>query len=267
MLTNLHSHTLFCDGADSPQDLVMAAIEKGFSSFGFSGHGYTDFDLSYCMKDTDGYINTVNSLKEKYKGKIQIYLGVEEEAFSPLNCRQQFDYIIGSCHYIKQAGKYYPVDLSYEALCECIAAFDGDPLKAAERYYAAFCDYLLAKKPDIIGHFDLLTKFDEKNDPLFSNNDEYFKIAEKYLSYALKTEAFFEVNTGAMSRGYKSTPYPDEKLLFILKKRGGKVVLSSDAHSADTIDFGFKEARKMLKNIGFSHVYALYDGVFVKDYL
>ena len=37
---NLHTHTTFCDGKDTPEELVEAAIAKGFDSIGFSGHSY-----------------------------------------------------------------------------------------------------------------------------------------------------------------------------------------------------------------------------------
>ena len=81
MLSNFHTHTSFCDGENTPEEVVLSAIEKGFSSIGFSSHGYTEFDLRYCLKDTKGYITEINRLKEKYRNKIEIYLGVEEDAF------------------------------------------------------------------------------------------------------------------------------------------------------------------------------------------
>ena len=56
MLTNFHTHTNLCDGDNTPEEMVKSAINNGFLSLGFSGHAYTDFDLSYCMKDTDAYI-------------------------------------------------------------------------------------------------------------------------------------------------------------------------------------------------------------------
>ena len=67
MLSNLHTHTLFCDGKSSAEEVVLSAIKKGFSSIGFSGHGYTNFDLTYCMKDMDAYIKKILRLKKKYK--------------------------------------------------------------------------------------------------------------------------------------------------------------------------------------------------------
>ena len=89
-LSNLHTHSTFCDGRNTPEEIVLAAIDKGFSSIGFSGHGYTPYDLRYCMKDTEGYIAEINRLKTKYQGRIKILLGIEEDAFAPAY-RKNFD--------------------------------------------------------------------------------------------------------------------------------------------------------------------------------
>lgn len=264
MLSNFHTHSVFCDGENTLEETVLSAIKKGFSSIGFSGHGYTDYDLSYCMKNTDGYIKEIKELKEKYRDKIEIYLGVEEDAFCPQK-REDFDYIIGSCHYLYIDGKYYSIDTSPEYLKEALKALGGDASLLAESYYSKFCEYILKRKPDIIGHFDLITKFDEMEKALFLEDERYNAIAEKYLKKALKADCVFEVNTGAVSRGYRTKPYPSENLLYIIKKEGGRVILSSDSHSADTLDFWFSEAKKMLKDIGFRCVYTFSNGEFVRE--
>ena len=102
------------------------------------------------------------------------------------------------------------------------------------------------------------------------NEEELFaiqKIAEKYMQIASQNDVIFEVNTGAISRGYRKLPYPHENLLHILKKNNSKIILSSDTHSATTIDCYFKETRKMLRDIGFEYTYILYDNEFKKDCL
>lgn len=266
MLANFHTHTVFCDGNNTAEEVVKSAIEKGFSAIGFSGHGYTEFDLRYCMKNTEGYIAEIKWLKEEYKNKIQIYLGIEEDAFCLVN-RADFDYIIGSSHYFNIGDKYYPIDSNYDYFKECLRAYGGDIYTLANDYYSRFCDYINKRKPDIIGHFDLITKFDELDKSLFLMDKGYNEIAERYLKEALKADVLFEVNTGAISRGYRTTPYPNENLLYLLKKEGGRVILSSDSHSADTLDFAFVEAKKLLKDIGFQYVYTLYNNEFVKDYI
>lgn len=266
MLGNFHTHSVFCDGDNTLEEIVLSAIDKGFASLGFSSHGYTDYDLRYCMKKTDSYIAEIKALKEKYKGEIEIYLGVEEDAFTRLS-REDFDYIIGSCHYFDIDGKYYPIDSSPEYFKECLKAFGGDTLSLAESYYSKFCDYILKRRPDIIGHFDLITKFDEMEKSLFLEDKRYNEIAERYLKEALKADCIFEVNTGAISRGYRTTPYPSVNLLRIIKNEGGRVILSSDSHNKNTLDFGFDDAKKLLKDIGFEFVHTLKKGEFVKGYI
>lgn len=263
MLTNFHTHTVFCDGKNTPEEMVKSAIDKGFLAIGFSEHGYTDYDLRYCLKNTVGYINEILRLKEKYKKDIQVYLGVEEDAFCPAN-RSKFDYIIGSAHYICADNNFLPVDSTFDGFKKCLHIFEGDILRFAESYYSHFCEYINKRKPDIIGHFDLITKFDELEASLFLDNAEYNKIAEKYIVEAAKSDCIFEVNTGAISRGFRTSFYPATNLLYILKKLNARLILSSDSHSADTLDFGFDDAKNLLRDIGFSELFTLYNGEFIK---
>lgn len=263
MLANFHTHTVFCDGKNTVDEVVKAALEKGFSAVGFSAHGFTKFDTSYCLKDELSYIQAVKSAKEKYKKKIDVYLGVEEDIYGFVD-RSKYEYLIGSCHYYQIGGAYFPIDSSAESFQKCVALFKGDAREMAETYYRAFCGYIVSRKPDIVGHFDLITKYEETGNSLFLNDEKYFEIAEKYLKIALKSECIFEINTGAIARGYRTSPYPHERLLRILQQMGGKVILSSDCHSAERLDFYFKETEKLLKEIGFRHTYTLKNGTFEK---
>ncbi|MBQ8408633.1 MAG: histidinol-phosphatase [Clostridia bacterium] len=260
-LSNLHTHSTFCDGKNTPEQIVMAAIDKGFSAIGFSGHGYTPFDLRYCMKDTAGYIAEIRRLKSKYQGKITILLGIEEDAFAPAD-RKEFDYVIGSSHYYCIDGKYLPIDSNYDYFKKCLEAFEYDVVRMAEVYYSSFCAYIQSRKPDIIGHFDLITKFDKLDRSLFLENAEYRAVAEKYVLKAAECDCLFEVNTGAITRGLRSTPYPAPHLLHVLKKQNAKLILSSDSHVIDTLDGVFEETKDYLYDIGFRHAYAPTDSGF-----
>lgn len=263
MLTNFHTHTTFCDGKSTAEEVVRSAIRKGFTALGFSGHGYTEFDKDYCLRDESGYIAEINRLKEAYKKDITIYLGVEEDALSLVD-RRKYQYLIGSSHYLLIDGKYYSVDASRDASQACLERFHGDAVAMAEAYYSAFCSYIQHRKPDIIGHFDLITKFDEMDTPIFLNDPAYEAVAEKYITEAAKTGCIFEVNTGAISRGKRTTPYPSEKLLHTLKKLDAKLILSSDSHQADTLDCAFDETKAQLREIGFTRLMTLHYGEFVE---
>lgn len=263
MLVNFHTHTTFCDGKNTADEVVKAAIEKGFTAIGFSGHGYTPYDLRYCMKDENAYVTEIKRLKQKYRGIIQIYLGTEEDSFASVD-RSKYDYIIGSSHYVEVNGKCYPFDSNRGLFERCLELYNHNPIKMAEDYYAKFCDYINKRKPDIIGHFDLITKFDEKFDDFFLHNSAYLKLAEESVIAASKSQAIFEVNTGCISRGFRLTPFPSEHLLYTLKKIDAKLMLASDSHSIDTLDFNFSETKMRLKEIGFNYLYTINNGQFEK---
>ncbi|MBR6614460.1 MAG: hypothetical protein IKK95_00605 [Lachnospiraceae bacterium] len=68
-----------------------------------------------------------------------------------------------------------------------------------------------------------------------------------------------EVNTGAIARGWRKTPYPADYLLQTLLEEGGKPVLGSDSHDQSNLIFHFDETIELLKQIGFRQVY-VYNG-------
>ncbi|MBQ8550986.1 MAG: histidinol-phosphatase HisJ family protein [Clostridia bacterium] len=263
MLTNYHTHSTFCDGKSTIEETVLSAIEKGFRVLGFSGHGYTDFDDRYCMQDTEGYIAEVLRVKEKYKDKIEILLGIEEDMRQPVD-RGRYDYIIGSSHYSFSGERFYDVDGSPEGFEKGIAAW-GDPVSYAEDYYKNFCEYILRRKPDIIGHFDLLTKFDEHLGGGFAAMPEYRKLSLRYAKIAAGAECVFEVNTGAIARGWRTTPYPSEDILHVLKCEDAKIMLNTDCHHADNLTCHRDEALALIKDIGFTELYHLTGGEWVKE--
>lgn len=86
-LQNLHTHTCYCDGADTAEEVVLAAIDKGFSSIGFSGHSYMHYapDHSMSLKGTEEYKKEIAMLKEKYQDKIDIFCGLEFDMYSEID--------------------------------------------------------------------------------------------------------------------------------------------------------------------------------------
>ena len=265
MLANFHTHTTFCDGKGEAEEVVLSAISEGFDSIGFSSHGYTPYDLRYCMKNTEGYIREIRRLKDKYKDKIEIYVGTEEDSRAPVN-RDALDYIICSCHYAMKDGVAIPIDSSPDYFKKALALYDGNPIRLAEAYYSHFSEYIKERRPDVIGHFDLLTKYDEIGASDYLKNTEYNMIAEKYTLEALKAGSFFEVNTGMITRGYRTTPCPAENLLWLIYKNGGGVVLSSDSHAPNTLASNFSIAIDILKDVGFKFAYILKGGKWIENY-
>lgn len=250
---NFHTHTTYCDGKNSAEEMVISAIEKGFATLGFSGHSYTDFDTDFCMQkeEVPNYIREISLLKEKYRDKITIYTGVEQDMFAG-KIGSEFDYGIGSVHYIKKDGQCLCVDWSEEiSLSHIEKHFGGDAYAYAEAYFATVADVLEATGADIIGHFDLLTKFNEQGQLFDVTHPRYKAAVSKALDRLLPYEKPFEVNTGAVFRGLKTEPYPSLAILAEIHEKGGKIMLSSDSHDTSSIGFYFAETVEMLKKIGF----------------
>ena len=88
-----------------------------------------------------------------------------------------------------------------------------------------------------------------------SHKNESELAALESLDYLITFERIFEINTGAMSRGYKDSPYPDIWILQEIKKRGGRVLINSDCHNADNLDYGYDLAEKILTDLGFKDFY------------
>ena len=104
---NLHIHTTYADGKDAPEELILEAIRQGFTSIGFSEHSYmpfSDYPHQMTVAQTEDYKKEIRTLKEKYRDKIGIFCGLELEFYSEF-ATGDFDYIIGSVHYLEVDGK------------------------------------------------------------------------------------------------------------------------------------------------------------------
>ena len=240
-LCDYHVHTTFSDGKNTPEETVLAAIEKGLGAIGFSDHSYTFFDEIYCIKRDKiaEYKREIARLKEKYKDKIQILCGIEQDFYSAESAAG-YDYAIGSVHYVKKGDNYLEIDESAEIFYKIASDyFGGDYYAIAEEYFETISRFAERKEINIIGHFDLITKFNEQRKFFDENNPRYVSAWQKAADELVSAGKIFEINTGAMARGYKSAPYPADKIREYIKAKGGKFILSSDSHSAENLRFGF----------------------------
>lgn len=264
-IQNLHTHSKYCDGKDTPEQMILAAIEKGFESIGFSGHSYTEKDAVSSMspEDTEKYKSEVRSLAEKYKDKIKVFLGIEYDYYSELDT-SDYDYVIGSVHCLKFGeNEYIGVDSSKEITQKMIADhFGGDGLAFAKAYYDLLADLPNRVNADIIGHIDLITKFHGSVAFFDEESKQYLEIVEETLRKLQGKIPYFEVNTGAIARGYRTTPYPSPEIVQLLKKYGFKPVINSDCHNKDNLDVGYDLAVKLLAENGFNKFYVLTENGF-----
>ena len=240
LTTDLHMHTTYCDGHNSPEEMVISAISKGLECIGFSGHSYVPFDEACGMNAANekAYMLEISRLQKKYQGRIKIYCGIEQDYCS--EPAVGYDYIIGSVHYIETPAGFIAVDDTPEIFKDMVQRyFSGDYYAAAERYFETVSDVVCRTHADIIGHFDLISKFNEK-EHLFDEHDARYVAAwKKAADRLLAANKIFEINTGAISRGWRTIPYPAPEIYRYIKANGGRFILSSDSHSGENVAFEF----------------------------
>ena len=260
MRQNLHTHSTYCDGKNTLREMADAAVEKKFDILGFSGHGYVpSWDGSMSVEQTREYIKEVQQLKKEYAGQLKIFLGIEEDTEYRLLVKEPFDFVIGSVHSMFRSGVAIPVDWSrdvFEFILEMW--FHGDFHAFAKEYFAQIREMKDWDEVDIIGHLDLISKFNE--DEYFFRFDDpvYVKEAADTID-AFAGKKILEVNTGAISRGYRKTPYPAENLLRYMHEKGVQICLNSDCHSAPDLDCYFPESLEMIRRCGYTSMMILTD--------
>lgn len=185
------------------------------------------------------YKAEIEMLKEFYRPDIEILCGIEQDYYSA-SPAESYDYIIGSVHYLRFGNDYVPVDESAEILKNAVQKyFDGDFYAACEKYYQTMSHIVQKTDADIIGHFDLITKFNEKYKFFDEKNERYVRAYKRAVDALIPFDVPFEINTGAISRGYKTVPYPSPDIMEYIHQKGGKTILSSDSHTKDTLCFEF----------------------------
>ena len=256
LLGDVHIHSRFSDGANTAEEMVQAALAKGFEVLGFAEHSETG-DPDYMDAEREAaYQEELARLKEKYRGKIHLLWGIEQDYYSLRPAKKEYEYIIGSVHTIKRDGKIIDVDYSLERTKAHLSSNYEDVYCYAEDYFVHVANLPQVTPMDIIGHFDLLTKWQEK-EPLFDeNHPRYRAAAEEALKKLVPLGIPFEVNCGAMARGYRTMPYPAKPILRSIFERGGEIIITGDCHNAEWLGLGFDRALALAKECGFERVVA-----------
>ena len=153
---------------------------------------------------------------------------------------------------------YYCVDESPEVLEQGFReGFGGDVYALTKRFFEIEAEVVSRTNATFIGHFDLVTKFNEGNRYFDPMDKRYRTAALSAMDALLETGRPFEINTGGMYRGLRTEPYPSLQLLRDLKERRGKILLSSDSHDGASLGFRFAEVAQAAKEIGFDSVLVL----------
>ncbi len=307
---NYHTHTTFCDGSDAPEAVVQAALRKGFTHLGFSGHMDPGVTMDYAA-----YAQEICRLQSAYRDQIDILRGAEldnvydpscvagEEVHSSagavpsavqkdrtlsdapsVHSGEAFrapgaEYTIGSTHFVPVPGSsvwstpaafgthregsenwdLIGVDGDIGLLHDqCRQYYGGDFYALSADYYRFEAMVAARLHPTFIGHFDLITRFNDLSRAdgghfLDETSERYLLPARRAMEALVPYGLPFEINCGAVNRGRKKELYPRPELLRHLHALGGEILISADAHQKELLDGDFEEAMELAHWAGFTH--------------
>ena len=250
--SNIHSHTTFVDGRDTAEEMVRAALALGFHTLGFSEHGHADYDdCSMSLAQEPKYRAEIRRLKAKYADELYILLGYEHDWLSPADV-SEYDYWIESVHYVSSNGALFCVDNTRRMLTDASRdLYGGDMYALCRDYFRTVCQSIEGTNADILGHIELVMKFNEARDLFDDADPRYLGPALECAELAAHSGRLVEVNTGAIARGYRTQPYPGATMLRRIAECGGRIIFTSDCHNSDYLNCAFGEAAQLARVCGF----------------
>lgn len=266
--TNYHTHCHFCDGKGDPEEYVTAAIAQGMTALGFSCHAPVPFPTTYTMpvERFAGYVSRIKALRERYRERIQIYLGLEVDFVPGIQTFQtafygspDLEYAIGSVHYVDHdaEGNPWPIDAEDSTFQHGITTvYGGDVRPAVERYYALIRHMVRERSHQVVGHLDVIKK-NNYHHKYFTEEEPWYQAAiEATLAVIAEHSWIVEVNTAGLTKP-AAAMYPSIAILKQCKARNIKIMINSDAHTPQDLQKHFTEAQQLLRDVGYREVYQL----------
>ncbi len=241
---------MYSDGKNFTRELTERALSLGFRALGFSDHSYAPSCADYSMRKgvEEEYVRGIRILGDRYAYRIKLYAGLELDCDSD-SPEADFDYIISSAHGLHSGGEYYAIDNTRDELERLVRdGFRGSFVDMSKAYFEALTEHIIKNKTDIVGHFDLITKFGIAPE----GDGGYINAALESVREILRHTNVFELNTGAIARGLRTTPYPAPFILDEIKKLGGRIIVTSDCHYKDKLTAWFDAAEEYLLSFGFT---------------
>ena len=141
---------------------------------------------------------------------------------------------------------------------QCSQYYGGDFYALSADYYRFEAMVAARLHPSFIGHFDLITRFNDLSRAdgghfLDETSERYLLPARRAMEALVPYGLPFEINCGAVNRGRKKELYPRPELLRHLHALGGEILISADAHQKELLDGSFEAAMELARWAGFTH--------------
>jgi histidinol-phosphatase (PHP family) len=251
---DLHTHHDRCGHAKGViRDYIESAIRQGLNVIGISDHSPffgSDKDQAHpgtamAKSEFPKYVAEVLSLKEQYKDRIEVLLGVESdffpehaETYRKVYEQYPFDYIIGSVHVTEGVSIFNKK--RWKGLN------DEEKIRQKEVYYDLIAQSARSGMFQILGHIDAMKGFY----PSFGEIQT--EAVDRTLQIIAESGTAIEVNTSGKTKDCGGW-YPSDSILERALHYGVEVTFGSDAHVPERVADEFTLVGKRLKEIGFKY--------------
>jgi histidinol-phosphatase (PHP family) len=249
-----HTHHERCGHAEGRlEDYVKRAVEIGLEQVGLSDHMpllHVDPATYYpgmamAMDELPRYVEEALRLKEKYRGQIDIRVGLEgdyiegyEEDIERIVTGYPWDYVIGSVHFLGE----WDVSDSRQ-----LHGWEGKRmLDVYERYFDAVQKAAKTGFYDFLGHIDVIKRFGHRPE----EDDEVRELERRTLDVIRDSGVAIELNASGL-RMPCAEMFPKRRMLEYAFELGIPVTVGSDAHQPERLSQYLDQAVALLKEVGY----------------
>lgn len=229
MKINYHTHTRRCFHAQgTEEEYVLSAINSNLDILGFSDHApFPDIDYGLRMPfdQLKPYIQTIETLAEKYDKDIKLVKGLEIEYLS--NYHQYYEDLLSKegIQYLLLGEHFYSTGQGIYNI------YDASSTDVYVDYAKAVASAMNTQYFKMVAHPDLFLI----NSFVWDKNCEI--ACEIIINEAVKTNTILEFNANGFRRGIKEFPdgtryqYPHHVFWEKVSKTNIPVIVGSDCHN------------------------------------
>lgn len=256
---NFHSHTQFCDGRASMEEMAVAAFGQGMEHYGFSPHSpiICPSGANMSANDVEAYLDEAKRLSDLYGGRMEVYTGMEIDwlnaDFGPhIDSFQKLplDYSIGSVHFLRnREGEWVDIDGRPERFLRYLdEKFGGDLRGVVERYFEQELYMIERGGFTILGHCDKISRNASARDSQIETYGWYQSLLADVAEACASRGLPVEINTRRADE--EDRYFPREHLWRWLAEKKVPLIVNSDAHEPAGISSGREKAFAALKRLG-----------------
>jgi histidinol-phosphatase (PHP family) len=263
-----HSGDFCLHGDDTLEEMLEAAVEFGYATFGVTAHSpRTDakflypeeIEASYSPADLDrdftNYVSTCRELATKFEDRLEVLVGAEieivpelgyVEEVTSLRRRHKLDYIVGSVHWVDEL----PIDVTRELFDEAVENRDGlEPFLV--RYFNLVEQMVSDLRPEVVGHIDRPRLY--TGDAPEFDSVPVLDAIDAALEACLKADSILDLNVSAIRKELEH-PYPAPKILEKAKELGIPFCFGDDSHRTSAVGENIAVGRRYLLDHGITSI-------------